>query len=162
MLSRLLRRAMLIGPIVVLAIIGACRSTDAAIEKPRTAQHSVHSEELMGVMRELEALAHGRLPQELDPNTEVKRRIAHVRDIANRMAQSAVHIPDVLEGVALDDRERAEFVRLASELRQQALSLAADAPSLPVPGLVSRMDALDRTCMACHTRFRILPAPEAK
>ena len=71
------------------------------------------------------------------------------------MAESAERIQGAAPHLDLDAAERAEFLRLAGRLRQQALELAEAAPRLSPPEIRARAESIEATCARCHDRFRI-------
>lgn len=140
------------GPAVV-------RYEDTLEATPPPAAHGVHEQRLALLMRDLGRLRDQRLPQQIDPVDEEARQAQEVARVARALAASAAHIPDAVpEG--LDAAQRAAFLSLGESLRTASLDLARDAPVLPVADLQSRLGAIDATCDACHSRFRIPEVPD--
>jgi hypothetical protein len=135
------------------------RYEDTLETTPPPAAHGVHEQRLALLMRDLGRLRDERLPQQIDPADMEAHQAREVAGVARALADSAAHIADAVpEG--LDPSERAGFLALAESLRTASLDLARDAAVLPAAGLQSKLAAIDATCDACHSRFRIPESPD--
>ena len=124
----------------------------------KAALHAVHSERLRQIMAELERLSLNQLPQEMDVGAERQRQIERISPVAQSMAETATHIPDVLAEVELSDEKRQLFVDLAEKLEEQAKELRRRADRQSLSGVTEALQDIDATCSACHSAFRVLPA----
>jgi hypothetical protein len=154
------RGAALLALLVAASVASGCRGpAEARYEEelervPAPAAHAVHGERLIDVMGSLERLRDERLPVALDVELERERRGRRVSEVALAMAASAERIPSAAAGRDLDAAGRAEFLRLADALARRARLLAEAAPSLAPEELRAQVEGIDRTCKACHARFR--------
>jgi hypothetical protein len=121
---------------------------------PESAAHAVHEQRLRELMGSLDRLRSERLPKSLDLEVEQERQTRAIAQVARAMAESATQIPQSIP-TQLDDRERAEFLGLASALRRQTDILVEQAPELTREQRLTRLDEIDATCDHCHRRFRI-------
>lgn len=152
------RRGVTIALLSGLSALG-CRSSEQerldSTEAP--AQHAVFSDELRLAMRDLEAVEQD-LPPALDPAAVERQRLGKFVELLRGMAASAEQIPQVLTDVELPADRRAEFEALAGQLRDRSCALADEAPALSKPRIAERVEGIRAICLACHTRFRVLPA----
>jgi cytochrome c556 len=121
---------------------------------PESGAHAVHEQRLSELMESLDRLRSERLPQSLDLEVEEKRQARAIAAVARAMAESAAQIPQAIPS-RLDDREQAEFRRLAGELQRQTERLIEEAPELTHEQRRSSLDEIDATCDDCHRQFRI-------
>jgi cytochrome c556 len=147
-------------PLATAAATGA--PSGAASQASGADVHSVRGEELHATMQELGRVRRGRLPQELDEERAAALRSEEIAGIARALAATAAEIESTAPLATLDANDRNEFHRLASELRERAAALAADALTLRAADLTARFAEIDATCDACHRRYRdplTTPAP---
>jgi cytochrome c556 len=125
------------------------------------ARHALHAERLQQLMRSLDRLSRERLPQAMDLETERERRVRAISEVAGALAGSADGILEAAPEAELSESERADFERLAVQLRQRALERERDAPGLTDAQARSQLEAIDQTCASCHARFRPPGGPAA-
>jgi cytochrome c556 len=124
---------------------------------PEPALHAVQSDRLRELMNDLDRLAPGDWPQEMDPAAEREARIAEFAEVVRDMATTANHLPSVLEGVRIAPEDRVRFVRLADRMRDEATGLEKLALRRDVASMETALDNSAATCKACHSAFRVLP-----
>ena len=139
-------------PLATAAATGA--PSGAASQASDADVHAVRGAELHATMQQLDRVRRGRLPQELDQERTTAFHTEEFVRIARALAETASEIDSTAPLATLDANDRNEFHRLASELREQAAALAADAPTLPAADLTARFAEIDATCDACHRRYR--------
>lgn len=108
-------------------------------------------------MDDLDRLAPGDWPQEMDPRLEREERIKEFAEVVGHMATTAKHIPSVLEGVRLVQEDRETFVLLADRMREEATALERLAHQKDITRMEAALEESAATCKACHSRFRVLP-----
>jgi cytochrome c556 len=131
-------------------------------EAAATVPHAVEAAHLREMMAELDYLATGLLPDDVESasggsgskRAEVFEDIEHA---AVALAGTAADIPDVLEEVRLSADDRAHFRELAEQLRANAVDLQVRAASREVEPAKQALARITSTCDACHKAFRILP-----
>ncbi len=128
-----------------------------ASDAPPTVRHAIHSARLRASMHDLDTWRYERLPPELRDETEERRRLRRIAQVADRMADSAAHLPDFLDGQELTDEERSAFVRLSRELQQACEALGSVARSRDRAHVADAWGRITATCAACHDRFREAP-----
>lgn len=153
--------------IVLAALMAGCPPTDRQryynkLEYTgRPALHGLHSARLRQVMDDLNRMVFEDLPQEMDVEARQKRRLDEVHQLALKLAETADHIPDVLEDVKIDAESRQVFVAYAEKLEEEARELAALSRGKDIRLIDAKVDEMITTCNACHSSFRILPRIEA-
>ncbi len=143
---------------VLLGLLTACppKNVDTAesASVPAPALHAVHSSKMAELMTELNKPS-SRLPQEIEG--EQADRFGEVAALAREMSKVANDIPGVLQEVDLNEKQRARFISLSSELRVRSELLADSARNRDLQGVREAIKQVNETCDACHTTFRILP-----
>ncbi len=124
------------------------------------ALHAVHSDRLRVIMFELARKSHANMPQELDVEKQRVERFREVEAAARLIAETAHHIPDVLEEVELSEAHESLFRNLAEQLRTEAMECEKQARHRDAIALNESIGLLHTTCNACHSAFRVLPAVE--
>lgn len=126
------------------------------VEKtPAAAEHSVHSERLVELMRGLDRLRFERLPKAMDVEIERERQVREIEEVARSIARSAEQIPAAADRAQLDETERQEFLERADILRRKAEALGEESRRLTSEQLRAEVEAISETCDGCHARFRI-------
>ena len=150
--------AVLFGGTVLAALIFPGCAPRSRADKPLSAAgvHAVHSETLEALMTSLGKPADN-LPKELDVPGDRRRKIAEVSATAHEMAEAAARIPEALEGVALNEKQKQDFIDLAVQLERQAEELEEHAKKGDFAQVAKVREQLNETCDFCHRRFRVLP-----
>jgi cytochrome c556 len=129
-------------------------------DTPAAAAHAVLGERLATRMRGLARLSEDRLPKAMDLRTAEGHRREEVVAVALEMAESADSIRSAAMEADLGAAERVEFVRLATQLGDEARALAESARAEPPVELPAHVDAVRQTCNECHQTFRIPGIPD--
>ncbi len=124
--------------------------------------HALRGEALRATMQELDRVRRGRMPQELDEARATALQGEAIARSARSLAETAAQIESAAPLASLEADDREAFHRLASDLRERAAALAADARALPAAELRARLLEIDATCDACHRRYRDAPEGPAR
>lgn len=134
-------------------------STDPGVRREGVsgpAAHGVHSDELRGAMREMEARSKEDVAAEMYTGSPtVRPAMDNVAQSARAIARTADHIPDILASVNMASDDRREFLGLAARLGTQARELESQARDGNAAAARRTKERLNATCDACHSRFRI-------
>lgn len=150
------------GIVLACAAPEQLRYESALEQAPPAAAHAIHDERLHSLMHDLDRLRNERLPKSMDEAEIERRQVQELVEIARAMAASAAQIPDTvtpeLEGPEREEAER-ELAALALQLEERATRFADRAPELRPDERAAELEALDATCAACHSRFRVWLEP---
>lgn len=130
------------------------RSGAERIEASGHARHAVHSESLQQAMRKLQTRTKEEVAAEIYTGSPASPKLDEVARSAGLIADTALHIPEMLSGVTLDPDEQSRFVALSKQLEAQARTLQTEARHRNLFGVREAMNRLNATCDACHTAFR--------
>ena len=159
------RRVALISLALVVTVGCSPRAgTDESPDRKNLAatSHAVRARKLKKIMAELDYLRTQRLPQELDAESNRAARFDDVRAAAQSLAHAAEDIPSVLTEVKLSSADEELFYSLAERLNLAALELRDQAASGDPVAVNRAFEGVVSTCNACHSRFRVMPATNAK
>lgn len=121
----------------------------------RHARHAVHGERMRVAMRRLETKTKEEVAAELYTGESVAGpRYPDVAAAADAMADTAMRMPEALEGVTLDQDERELFLSLAGQLQTHAREVSTHAKNRNQAGVREAMQRVNSTCDACHNTFR--------
>jgi len=120
----------------------------------RPALHAIHHERLAALMRDLDALAYERLPQNYDTEGVRRRLLDDVAAVSANLVASVGAVVEVLPELELPAEDRRVFARLADKLAGQAQLLQDQSEARLVERLPRTLDEIRATCVACHGLFR--------
>jgi len=149
-----MKTLVVIVPLSALLAAAACGGGAPRGRPPEPALAEVHSAQLRERMARLERLAVGDLDDAARSAT-ARRDLEHV---AREIADTAARLPDIVDGLGLDETDRSNFVAFSDALRGSAAELAAAAASAPGPVVQAKVDQLGNACAGCHVSYRVLPA----
>lgn len=125
---------------------------------PKTAQiHALHSEKLRQVMRNLQGLAHDRLPQELDVQDQRGRYFEEISGAADAMANAAGELPEIVPELGLTGDALGIFLKMAARLQSRALALGRHAAEKNLKETALALEEIKKTCEACHSLYHANP-----
>ena len=124
------------------------------IGKP--ALHSVQSERLKVLMRELDDLMFERMLNEVQIDRQRRYRTTEIAVVAEKLLTTVKYIPDALQELSLDEKEKEIFLNLSKKLTQQMTFLKQEAEKNYVDAIPKRANQIIEICNACHHIFRQL------
>ncbi|MBW2315770.1 MAG: hypothetical protein JRH10_16470 [Deltaproteobacteria bacterium] len=140
--------------LLALGVTG-CSGRRASHAVPTGAEHAVHTERLLGVMRGLDRLTEERPAETSDLEAANEASTAELVETARAIAASAEQIPQAAWSYgSLTTPERAAFHRRAATLRELALGIARDAEHMRLEQQVQAAWDLRDACDGCHSEFR--------
>jgi len=151
----------IVVPVLVAGFVAGCHARGAGVAPVRdlggARLHAMHHQDLEESMWDLDYLRHTRIPAQLDPPPDTRRRFRAVAASAHALALSAERLPDVLLDLRLDAARQALYLRYASRLQRNALLLMRRADAGDRPGIDEALSRIGRACNACHATFRLDP-----
>ncbi len=117
-------------------------------------EHSVESEELKILMRELNLVIYDRQKSELERD-DIRRRYAlNLADTIKELAYKVEHIPSDVLKKRLNDAEVAVYTGYARELYRDGEQIHTVAERYELEKLDETIAKTERTCDRCHALFR--------
>jgi len=91
--------------------------------------------------------------EELDAQTRREMFVSGAR-LASALAESAEAIPSNVSAFGLSEADQTAFTGIARRLSDQARGLGRAARRHDIEGMHRQLDAIQSSCMSCHTRFK--------
>jgi len=121
--------------------------------------HWIQDKKLRQVMSEV-ARRLPNLPRDGNPGTGLTTRpvsaeeFYQIATIAAALSDSSEQIAPVVTNIAMSDSDRRGFTADTQSLREQAYRLQQAADSHDIDAVKHSMDAINATCISCHSRYR--------
>ena len=116
--------------------------------------HQVRSSTLREKMRSLRVLMFDNIYDELQFDEERARQAKSIAETAKDMAEVALNILDVQQGLNLSADHARVFRNYAHQLKNQALALEEAARQEKSDAYPALIRDIVKTCNGCHSKFR--------
>lgn len=158
--------AMPVGLVSVIALASCAadkrHAAPAQVDATRATsptRHWVQDQRLRQIMAELSKSNPSwpkSLPQEPEQKTPdgAAEKFAEIESLADSLAQSSQHIPELATHLNMGEADRRGFVAEAQTLHDQATQLHDAAARHQVEQMQRTMDGINSTCISCHSRYR--------
>jgi hypothetical protein len=125
------------------------------------ARHWVQDAQLRTLMHDLSDKTQQNWPKDLpldpeDQQTSRSRNTMGAAKLSDGLAAAAERIPASVSAASISEADRAGFQAEADTLREQALRLGRAARANQVEQMQESLDAINATCISCHSRYRDL------
>lgn len=140
------------------------RETSASAMPPTSRpMHSVQVRQLKPLMQVLLQTTSTRWPKTLPTDVEQpvdpaaqQKAYDQAATLADELTIAAGQIPAVVGGKSLPEDLRAGFLAEAAALKSQAVELKANATQKRAESMSRNLDAINATCINCHSKYRDL------
>ena len=134
----------------ILFIFGGCVSKESSLSNYN--KHMIESNELKGLMHELNMVVYDKFKSELERDNTRRRYALTLADTLKQLAIKIENIP--CNKLNMDEEDKQIYLKHARQLYIDSQEIYDVAQKYELEKLPLKLDNMEKNCKSCHTYFR--------